>query len=207
MAALANRMTGVESSPVRDLLRISAPPGMISFAGGLPAPECFDLQSWRTAFDTALTGASARRNLQYSQTEGNPELRQNVSARLTGRGLPTGADDLCGCRSPRIPRPKSPKGCAGFALPWPENTGLCAKRRIRYVLSVGGYEGRHRGAGDQALDNAWLDDGNYDDVSYDDGNYPALFSRPVDPTASLPRLRLTPVDGPLDGPVSGPGRP
>jgi 2-aminoadipate transaminase len=91
---LARRMIGVESSPVRDLLRLTARPGMISFAGGLPAPECFDLPAWRTAFDTALTGASARRNLQYSQTEGSPELRQNVSARLTGRGLPTGADDL-----------------------------------------------------------------------------------------------------------------
>jgi hypothetical protein len=63
---------------------------------------------------------------------------------------------------------------------------------------VGGYEGRHRGAGDQALESAWLDDANYDDGNYDDGNYRALFTGPVDPTASLPRLRLTPVDGPLD---------
>jgi len=39
---LAARLRGVESSPVREILALTERPGMISFAGGLPAPELFD---------------------------------------------------------------------------------------------------------------------------------------------------------------------
>jgi 2-aminoadipate transaminase len=84
----------VESSPIRDLLALTAHPEMISFAGGLPAPELFDVDGWRRAFDRALTGPDARRNLQYAPTEGNPVLRTLVAERLTRGGLPTRAEDL-----------------------------------------------------------------------------------------------------------------
>jgi 2-aminoadipate transaminase len=79
----------VASSPVRDLLALINRPEIISFAGGLPAPELFDVAGWRTAFDTALSGPAARRHLQYAPTEGDPRLREHVAARMTGRGLPT----------------------------------------------------------------------------------------------------------------------
>ena len=39
---LAARLRGVRSSPVRDILALTQQPGVISFAGGLPAPELFD---------------------------------------------------------------------------------------------------------------------------------------------------------------------
>ncbi|ANN17384.1 transcriptional regulator [Amycolatopsis orientalis] len=91
---LARRMDGVTSSPVRDLLALTARPGVISFAGGIPAPELFDVDGLRAAFDRALDGESARRALQYSPTEGNPRLRGLLAARLAGRGLPTTVDDL-----------------------------------------------------------------------------------------------------------------
>ncbi|MGH3763066.1 PLP-dependent aminotransferase family protein [Actinophytocola sp.] len=84
----------VESSPVRDLLALTADPRMISFAGGLPAPELFDVDGWRAAFDRALRGPDARRHLQYAPTEGNVTLRALVAARLSGRGMDTRADDL-----------------------------------------------------------------------------------------------------------------
>lgn len=87
---LARRMDGVTSSPVRDLLALTTRPGVISFAGGMPAPELFDVDGLRAAFARAL----ARRTLQYSPTEGNPRLRELLAARLTGRGLPTTVDDL-----------------------------------------------------------------------------------------------------------------
>lgn len=74
------------SSPVRDLLALTSRPEVISFAGGLPAPELFDLDGLRAAYDLALCEPSV---LQYAPTEGNPDLRALVSARLTGRGLPT----------------------------------------------------------------------------------------------------------------------
>lgn len=91
---LARRMDGVTSSPVRDLLALTARPGVISFAGGMPAPELFDVDGIRAAFGRALGGTSAPRTLQYSPTEGNPQLRDLLAARLAGRGLPTTVDDL-----------------------------------------------------------------------------------------------------------------
>ncbi|NGY65422.1 PLP-dependent aminotransferase family protein [Lentzea sp. NEAU-D13] len=81
-----HRTLSVASSPVRDLLALTSRPEVISFAGGLPAPELFDLDGLRTAYDTALRDQSV---LQYAPTEGNPALRALVSSRLTRRGLPT----------------------------------------------------------------------------------------------------------------------
>lgn len=89
----AQRLAGVASSPVRDLLALIDRPEVISFAGGLPAPELFDLDGLRAAFDRVLSDGG-RRHLQYAPTEGNPDLRALVAARMTARGLPTGAADL-----------------------------------------------------------------------------------------------------------------
>src|SRR5215213_1405338 len=91
---LAARLRGVQSSPVRDILALTQRPGMISFAGGLPAPELFDGPGTRAAFAAALADAAVGRTLQYSTTEGDPALRAAVAARLTARGLPTHADEL-----------------------------------------------------------------------------------------------------------------
>ncbi|MCP3820328.1 PLP-dependent aminotransferase family protein [Streptomyces sp. A3M-1-3] len=90
---LAARATSVGSSPVRDILALTERPGVISFAGGLPAPELFDAEGLRAAYDDALSTAP-RRALQYSTTEGFPALREALAARITDRGLPTGPDDL-----------------------------------------------------------------------------------------------------------------
>ena len=93
-AAAARRLRGVASSPVRDLLALIDRPEVISFAGGLPAPELFDLDGLRAAFDRVLSSPGARRHLQYAPTEGNPDLRALVAARMSDRGLPTSAADL-----------------------------------------------------------------------------------------------------------------
>ncbi|MFI8106630.1 PLP-dependent aminotransferase family protein [Streptomyces sp. NPDC086023] len=91
--AFAARATSVASSPVREILALTERPGVISFAGGLPAPELFDAEGLRAAYDAAFTDCAARA-LQYSTTEGAPELRTAVAARATGRGLPTSPDDI-----------------------------------------------------------------------------------------------------------------
>ncbi|MFW3170664.1 PLP-dependent aminotransferase family protein [Geodermatophilus sp. CPCC 206100] len=91
---LAQRLAGVASSPVRDLLALLDRPEVISFAGGLPAPELFDLDGVRAAYETVLWGPAARRALQYAPTEGDRELRARVAARMTARGLLTTVDDL-----------------------------------------------------------------------------------------------------------------
>ncbi|MEU5439028.1 PLP-dependent aminotransferase family protein [Streptomyces sp. NPDC020719] len=91
--ALAARAASVGSSPVREILALTARPEVISFAGGLPAPELFDEEGIAEAFAAVLAerpGAA----LQYSTTEGDPELRAATAARLAKRGLPTEAGDL-----------------------------------------------------------------------------------------------------------------
>ncbi|MFF2195352.1 PLP-dependent aminotransferase family protein [Streptomyces sp. NPDC058157] len=95
LPAFASRARAVGGSPVREILALTERPGVISFAGGLPAPELFDTAGLRAAYDSALAGvSSAARALQYSTTEGAPELRAAVAARAGARGLPTTPDDL-----------------------------------------------------------------------------------------------------------------
>ncbi|QEC47664.1 PLP-dependent aminotransferase family protein [Baekduia soli] len=90
----AGRLRGVASSPVREILALTQRPGIISFAGGLPAPELFDAAGLREAFATALADDAYGRTLQYSTTEGDPQLRAAIAARLGRRGLPTEPDDV-----------------------------------------------------------------------------------------------------------------
>jgi 2-aminoadipate transaminase len=94
---LARRLRGVRSSPIRDILALTEQPGVISFAGGLPAPELFDAVGLRESFAAVLSDGAAQTSLQYSTTEGNPRLRAAIAARLTDRGLPTEPDELLVC--------------------------------------------------------------------------------------------------------------
>jgi len=91
---VARRLDRVASSPVRELLALTARPEVISFAGGLPAPELFPLDGLRAAFADALSDVNGAHNLQYAPTEGNPALRTLVADRMTDRGLSTGVDEL-----------------------------------------------------------------------------------------------------------------
>src|SRR4051794_39237445 len=87
----ARRLEGVTSSPVRDLLALTLRPEGISFAGGLPAPELFDVDGWTDAFAKA---SNDRRNLQYGITEGDSQLRKLIADRMTTKGVPTSEKDL-----------------------------------------------------------------------------------------------------------------
>jgi DNA-binding transcriptional MocR family regulator len=70
------------------MLAVSNQPGMISFAGGLPAPELFDVDGLQVATEAVLS-RQARVALQYGPTEGVAGLRDQL-ARLTAcRGLRT----------------------------------------------------------------------------------------------------------------------
>jgi 2-aminoadipate transaminase len=88
------RLRGATSSPVRDILALTERPGVVSFAGGLPAPDLFDRAGLQAAFTAVLAEGSGARVLQYSTTEGDPLLRRLIAERMTERGLETAADDL-----------------------------------------------------------------------------------------------------------------
>lgn len=91
LPALSTSATTVRSSAVRDLLALTERPGVLSFAGGLPAPELFDVEGLRRSYAAVLATGGA---LQYSTTEGNRALRGIVADRYTAQGLPTRADDI-----------------------------------------------------------------------------------------------------------------
>ncbi len=86
---LSGRAAGATSSVIRDLLRLVDRPGVLSLAGGLPAPEGFPVERIRLAADRALArgGRYGVTALQYGPTEGDDELRDLAAARL---GAPAG---------------------------------------------------------------------------------------------------------------------
>jgi 2-aminoadipate transaminase len=81
------------SDAVTEILALTARPEVISFAGGMPGPDLFDVSGLSVAFQAVLD-SEPRRVLQYSTSEGDPGLRAAIAARMRGRGLPTAAEDL-----------------------------------------------------------------------------------------------------------------
>jgi 2-aminoadipate transaminase len=89
----AERMSSVKSSAIRDILKIISKPGMISLAGGLPAPELFPVKELAKAAEQVLAkhGPSA---LQYSVTEGILLLREKIVKRLNPGARQLTADNI-----------------------------------------------------------------------------------------------------------------
>ena len=54
MAVFAKRMDNIKASDIRQLLKIIGQPGIISFAGGLPAPELFRVEDFMAALDAVM---------------------------------------------------------------------------------------------------------------------------------------------------------
>lgn len=78
----AARTGQMQRSAVREILKLTAKPDVISFAGGLPAPEFFPVERIQEASDTILQ-ERGREVLQYSTSEGMPELRAWIAKRMS----------------------------------------------------------------------------------------------------------------------------
>jgi len=79
----AQRTKGMKSSAIRELLKITQRPEVISFAGGLPAPDVFPAARFQEACATVLQ-KYPEQALQYGATEGFEPLREMI-ARHTER--------------------------------------------------------------------------------------------------------------------------
>ncbi len=90
---LSRRASRSKSSLIRDLLRLTQRPDVISFAGGLPAPQTFPADELRAAIDAVLE-EQPEAGLQYGPTEGLPALREWVAARETAHGIPTTPEEV-----------------------------------------------------------------------------------------------------------------
>src|SRR6516162_7907072 len=88
---LAQRMSQMEVSAVREILKVTERPEIVSFAGGLPAPESFPVEELARALSDVLEKDSAAA-LQYSTTEGHRPLREWIAARMRLRGLNATSD-------------------------------------------------------------------------------------------------------------------
>ncbi|HEV2990429.1 MAG TPA: PLP-dependent aminotransferase family protein [Candidatus Angelobacter sp.] len=87
------RAVAMKSSAIRELLKVTQRPDMISFAGGLPAPELFPIPEFQSACTKVLTEQGSWA-LQYSTTEGFPALRQFVADELKRYDAAVGPENV-----------------------------------------------------------------------------------------------------------------
>jgi len=89
----ALRTDNISSSAIRELLKLTSLPDVISFAGGLPAPEVFPIEKFKEAADVVLTemGESA---LQYGTTEGYTPLREMIARNAAKYGIQISSDNV-----------------------------------------------------------------------------------------------------------------
>ncbi|WP_045233972.1 PLP-dependent aminotransferase family protein [Deinococcus pimensis] len=90
---IAARMRNVKPSFVREVLKAAGRSDLISFAGGLPAPELFDVEGLREA-TLAVFDGNAAPALQYGPTDGNAELRAALAALTNERGANAQPDEI-----------------------------------------------------------------------------------------------------------------
>ena len=80
----ANRMNRLKGSAVRELMALTARPEVISFAGGMPAPELFPVEGVKAA-TCAVLDEIGQKALQYAPTEGYVPLREKIVERMEKR--------------------------------------------------------------------------------------------------------------------------
>jgi 2-aminoadipate transaminase len=89
----AQRTLGIKSSAIRELLKVTQRPGIISFGGGLPAPDVFPVKRFEEACHKVLSehGAEA---LQYGATEGYQPLREMIAQNISRYGIFAKAENV-----------------------------------------------------------------------------------------------------------------
>jgi len=89
----AQRTQRMGSSAIRELLKLTEQPDIISFAGGLPAPEVFPIDEFKEACIRVLSQYGAK-SLQYGTTEGIIELREMIARHTARFGIEITPDNI-----------------------------------------------------------------------------------------------------------------
>jgi len=89
----AKRTQRMKSSAIRELLKITEEPDVISFAGGLPAPEVFPVEKFAEVAQKVLS-ESGPQALQYAATEGYRPLRELLAQLATQDGVTTSVENI-----------------------------------------------------------------------------------------------------------------
>lgn len=80
----AKRVSNLKASEIREILKVTERPEVISFAGGLPAPELFPIEEI-IKVNRIILEESGQKALQYTTTEGYPPLRKWIAQRMNSR--------------------------------------------------------------------------------------------------------------------------
>ena len=89
----AQRTQRMGSSAIRELLKLTEQPDIISFGGGLPAPELFPVDEFKIAADRVLT-KHGKKALQYSTTEGYKPLREFIVQKICRYGIEAAPENV-----------------------------------------------------------------------------------------------------------------
>jgi len=90
---LAARTARMNPSVIREILKLTEQPGIVSLAGGLPSPETFPVEAVRMATARVLR-EQPREALQYAASEGYAPLREWVAAEMRGHGVAVDASQV-----------------------------------------------------------------------------------------------------------------
>jgi len=88
----ATRMEGMSGNVIREILKLTQRPDIISFAGGMPSPDSFPTQEIRRILDEI--GDQFISLLQYATTEGYPPLREFLAGWVADRGITATPDEV-----------------------------------------------------------------------------------------------------------------
>ncbi|HEX9933747.1 MAG TPA: aminotransferase, partial [bacterium] len=83
----------MKRSVIRELLKLTRRPDIISFAGGLPSPETFPIQEI-AELSKDLILKEGHWALQYGPTEGDPRLKEQIIRFIAKDGIAVGPDNL-----------------------------------------------------------------------------------------------------------------
>jgi 2-aminoadipate transaminase len=89
----AQRTKSLKSSAIRELLKITQRPEVISFAGGLPAPDVFPLDRFQEACRRVLE-LNGHQALQYGASEGYEPLREMIAHNIARYGIHATAENV-----------------------------------------------------------------------------------------------------------------
>lgn len=89
----AKRMDNIKASEIRELLKVTQNPEIISFGGGFPATESFPVEALRAASIKVLD-EYAFKALQYGPTEGYVPLREEIVKRMKGIEVDCSVEDV-----------------------------------------------------------------------------------------------------------------
>src|SRR6516165_12686142 len=89
----SQRAKKIKSSQIRELLKVTQRPEIISFAGGLPAPDVFPTDRFREACCRVLE-TNAKAALQYGATEGYEPLREMIARHTSRYGIAANPENV-----------------------------------------------------------------------------------------------------------------